>query len=65
MRTPIDETNAGAEASRNQQRSNFVESRREFLKSAIAAAAVVGAGSQAWTAVKRGNALSRPGAERE
>src|SRR5687767_10603215 len=65
MRTPIDETNAGAEASRNQQRSNFVESRREFLKSAIAAAAMVGAGSQAWAAeTKEGmpyRALGRTG----
>ena len=61
MRTPIDET------SRNEPKSkgNAVESRRDFLKSAVAAAVVVGAGSQAWAAeTKEGmpyRALGRTG----
>ena len=67
MRTPIDETNAGDETSRNEQSSkgNAVESRRDFLKSAVAAAVVVAAGSQAWAAeTKEGmpyRALGRTG----
>ena len=66
MRTPIDETNAGDETSRNEQRSkgNAVESRRDFLKSAVAAAVVVGARLTGMGGRdKGGNALSRPGAD--
>ena len=67
MRTPIVEMNAGDETSRNEQKSkgNAVESRRDFLKSAVAAAVVVGAGPQAWAAeTKEGmpyRALGRTG----
>lgn len=46
MRTPIEETSRNEASSK----SDAVASRRDFLKSAVAATVVAGAGSQAWAA---------------
>lgn len=67
MRAPVDKTNAGGETSRDEPRgkTGVVASRREFLKSAVAATVVAGAISQARAAeTKEGmpyRALGRTG----
>lgn len=52
MPAPFDGTNAGDEMSQDEPRSksHAIASRRDFLKSAVAATVVVGASSQAWAA---------------